>query len=124
MSSIEIRHSHANHDPLTGSLRQHRQNQFSNNNQMIHNPYMNQQSHATNNFSNNSNYNNNNYNNNQQPRNNFMNGGGQFYNQGYNKSNGYEGNKRPRGGYRGSNYSENPQGKADGNQGGKRNNQK
>ncbi|KAA1125868.1 hypothetical protein PGTUg99_011521 [Puccinia graminis f. sp. tritici] len=36
-------HSHANHDPLTGCLKQHKPNHFPSNNQMIHNPYMQQQ---------------------------------------------------------------------------------
>ncbi|KAA1065073.1 hypothetical protein PGT21_023789 [Puccinia graminis f. sp. tritici] len=108
-------HSHANHDPLTGCLKQQRSNQF-HNNQMIHNPYLQQQQqYGGNNFNS---HNQNNYNNNQN-RNYNSGGGGSSWNQNYNHNNfgNSDRKKRPRGGYCGSNYSDNPQGRADNGQG-------
>ncbi|EFP92659.2 uncharacterized protein PGTG_18837 [Puccinia graminis f. sp. tritici CRL 75-36-700-3] len=116
--------SHSNHDPLTGCLKQ-RQGQFFNNNQMIHNPYMQQQQqYGGGNFQNHNNNNSNNNYPNHQHRNYNTGGNGPFYHQSYGQSNfgGPEGKKRPRGGYRGSNYSDNPQGKAEGSKGGKKGN--
>jgi hypothetical protein len=114
--------SHSNHDPLTGCLKQSRnmnvyQHSYSNtgytNNAMIPNPMAynhNWQNHAQNNYSNG--------NQTQQPRfNNFNNG----YNGAVGSNQSFQsGNKRPRGGYKGSNYSDNFAGKSDGQSNGRK----
>ncbi|EFP94509.1 uncharacterized protein PGTG_20465 [Puccinia graminis f. sp. tritici CRL 75-36-700-3] len=117
-------HSHANHNPLTGCLRQQKSNHFPSNNQMIHNPYMQQQQqYGGNHFYGQPNTNNfNGYNNIQGRGYNggpHYNQGGSAYNNNYNQGNfgNSDGKKRPRGGYRGSNYSDNPQGRAENSQG-------
>ncbi|KAA1079443.1 hypothetical protein PGT21_011704 [Puccinia graminis f. sp. tritici] len=116
--------SHCNHDPLTGYLRNVRNNQsFHNsfgNNTMIQNPLA--QSHgwmySSNGMQTNGMHNNTNQNSRQSSFNSYQsgpNGGNQNFNQG---------NKRPRGGYKGSNYSDNFVGRSDGGQSsGRKNNQ-
>ncbi|EHS62690.1 hypothetical protein PGTUg99_014793 [Puccinia graminis f. sp. tritici] len=125
--------SHCNHDPLTGYVKTSKVNnvQYSGyqNNAMIHNPISQGQwvTHSHNNYNNHGNtqhgYSNvGNYNGSRNISSYQNNGGIGNQNNGGNGNQNIGNNKRPRGGYRGGNYSDNFQGRNDGNQQGKKGN--